>query len=207
MNLFPKNPQFFDLFEELALLVKSCGEHLMQIKNGSSDAWGHAPQVRALELKADELYHRLIHEADSTFITPIDREDIHALSRNLDDLSDLIEDLVSKIALYKVKEGSEDFNRLTTLIHQAATSIHQLMGLLKHPQKNTHEIKRLIESLHVLENQGDDLVRQGIASLFSNGHDILNILQWKDIFEDMEEILDQFEEAADTVNQIVIKNY
>ncbi len=124
MDFFPRNPKFFDLFEQLAIIVKSGGDILARIKIGSKNIASFAKKTEHLELDADTICHKLFYEADSTFITPIDREDIHIFSRNLDNIIDLIENLTSNILLFNVKRQIPQFKNFAQVINQATTNVN-----------------------------------------------------------------------------------
>ncbi len=166
-----------------------------------------AKKARHLELKADSLCHTLKQEANSTFITPIDREDIHALARNLDDIIDRIEDIFACLFVYKIQTTTGDFKIIATTINKATAAVYALISLLKHRDRKIKDIKRIIVDIHTLENEGDELTRQVISSLFTHEKDIVSLIKWKHIFEKMEEVLDTCEETADIVDEIVIKNF
>lgn len=207
MNFFPKNPKFFDLFEDLARIVNSGGDILPKIKIRSKNIVSYAKKARQLEHQADTICHTLYHEADSTFITPIDREDIHLLSRNLDNIIDLIENLTSNILLYGVTREIAEFKNFTKVISQTTVKILQLVSLLKKRDKNVADMRKLIIEIHSLENEGDNLIRRALKHLFTDHKNLVVILKWKDLFENMEEILDECENTADIVEEIIVKNF
>src|SRR3989338_8781629 len=144
MNFFPKNPQFFEWFSELANKVKACGNLLAGLDLGSPSVAEEAKKARELELQADELRQKLVQAADKTFITPIDREDIHALARKLDDIADRIENVVSAVSLYKIQEPIKAYADTVTIIQRAVTSLDSLVGHLKNAAKKAPEIQRLM---------------------------------------------------------------
>lgn len=207
MDFFPRNPKFFELFEELGQFVHDSGQLLSKIKIGSKTFPAAVTKVRHLEDTADKLCHTLYREADSTFITPIDREDIHILAKNLDNIIDLIEDLVSNLQLYKITRTNDHFQKFTTIIKEATSKIVHILSLLKGRDKHILAMRKIIIEIHALENKGDTLIRAAIKDLFHNGKDPVSIIKWKDLYQTMEEVLDECEDAADVVEQIIIKNF
>jgi len=207
MNFFPKNPKFFDLFEELASIVESSGKLLKKIKITSTPLIFFPKKARQLEHQADSICHRIYHEADSTFITPIDREDIHLLAQNLDNIIDLIENLISNIILYKVDKEPLEFKQFTIIISKTTKKIDLLVSYLKNRAKNIPEMKKVIIEIQSLENEGDELMRRSLKSLFTNHKNPVVIIKWKDLFENMEEILDECENTANIVEEIIVKNF
>lgn len=207
MDFFPRNPKFFDLFEELAKIVTLGGEILPKVKIGKISLLSYSQKTQELEHRADEICHKLFHEADSTFITPIDREDIHALSGILDNIIDLIENLISNLILYRVKKEASEFKNFCQIINQATSKLFLLVSLLKDRDKNIPRMRKLIIEVHSLENEGDQLIRRALKHLFANHRNPVEIIKWKDLFENMEEILDECENTADIVEEIIVKNF
>lgn len=207
MDFFPKNPKFFDLFEKLAEIVAAGGEILPKIKIGKTSLLTYSKKTQELEHQADEICHRLYHEADSTFITPIDREDIHALAHILDNIIDLIENLTSNLILYRVTRETSEFNNFCQIINRATGKLYSLVSFLKHRNKNISQMRKLIIEIHSLENEGDQLIRRAFKHLFANHRNPIGVIKWKDLFENMEEILDECENTADISEEIIVKNF
>ena len=207
MNFFPKSTNLFDRFDELAAIVKQCGDIPPKIKNGSVDSEKYAKQARKLELKADTIYQILIQEAESVFITPIDRDDIHVLAKNLDDITDLIEDVVFSMSIYKIKKSSKEYLAITTSLREITLKVSLLVQCLKKGNKRIKEMRSLITEIYTLENKGDDIARKAIASLFAKRTNAITIMKWKDIYEEIEKAFGECEHTANIVTQIVAKNY
>jgi len=207
IDIFPKNPDFFKLFDKLANKVKSAGVLLYQIKINSTAINLYTKKARRWELDADDLCHQLKFLASSTFITPIDREDIYLLARSLDNIVDLIENVVSNINAYVISKEHPQFKNITKIIYQATEKISQLINHLKYRDKKIEEMKKLIIQINSLENKGDELMRDGLRFLFHNHQDLIEIVKWKDILEDMEGVLDECENTAYIVEEIIIKNF
>ncbi len=207
MNFFPKNSQFFEQLEKLSEIICRGGKMLSHTNIHQRDITKISEKARTLELSADALCQQIYQEADTAFITPIDREDIHLLVNSLDNIIDFIENVLSRLDLYHVEERLQQYHVLTTLVGKATENIHELVGLLKNKGKHLIAMKKLIITIHDCENQGDKLVREAFQELFSNHHEPLAIIKWKDLLEDMENVLDECENTADLVNKVIIKNF
>lgn len=206
MSFFPKNPKFFDMFCDLGELVKETGLLVpSQIKG--KDIAGNAKKARKLERKAAKLRHEIDAEASSTFITPIDREDIHTLVRNLDNIVDKTETVISNIMLFQITSGEPEYKQLIAKLHETTTCISHLMVSLKGKERGVTRMKAEIAKIHTLENDADDLYQRGVYVLFTKHKDPLLLLKWKDIFTQIEAVFNQCEDAADVMSEIIIKNY
>lgn len=207
MNFFPKNSQFFEQLEKLVSVVHEGGTILSRTDLNDKNIVNIAREARKLELFADSLCQKIYQDADTTFITPIDREDMHLLVHSLDNIIDFIENVLSRLALYQVEENIEEYAVLKSLVGKSTGHLYELIGLLKNKGKYIEAMKKLIIEIHNLENEGDVFIQQAFAKLFSNHHEPLTIIKWKDLLEDMENVLDECENTADLVNKVVIKNF
>lgn len=208
MDIFPKNPKFFEMFDELAETIHKAGNELKTMTPRGNAAGASAQKIRKLELHADAICHRLSTEAERTFITPIDREDIHTLARNLDEIIDQIEEVASKIVLYNgLAKDNGNLQAYTKLIHDTTAAIQKLIASLKHRDKRVADMKRAIQTIHTLENEGDVLIRQSIKHLFAKQKNPITLIKWKDLYETMEQVLDESEHVADIVEVIIVKNF
>ena len=207
MNLFPKNPKFFEMFEELtATIVKSAT--LLSKVSSAGTITKISSDITKLEHHADTICHRLLVEAESTFITPIDREDIHTLAKNLDNVIDLIEEVASKLALYNgVTKITREFHAFTKAIHEATTHVDALVHLLKYRERERKRMSAHIVHIHENEHEGDALIRRSLQLLFSGQKNAITVIKWKDIYETLEEVLDECENVANTVEEVIIKNF
>ncbi len=207
MNFFPKTPDFFSKFEELAKTVSKASTLLSQIKLGQKNTAAIALSIQKLELRADEITHDIAHDADSTFITPIDREDIHALADHLDNLLDLIENVTTGLTLYAIVKNGKEFYQYTDLIAQGIAQIEKLVIQLKSRGKDIDGMRKKISAIHAIEKKGDVLTRQALTTLFTKKKNAVEIIKWKYVYDNLEMILDECEETADAVDEIIIKNF
>ena len=183
-----KDRVFFDLFEEAATNVVR-GADLSR-------------DIVICEQEGDRITHDVYQRLNSTFVTPIDREDILDLITDLDDIIDLIDEVADYLGLYEIEAPMEQAQRLAHVLLQATRQIAEAM-----PRMRTFApISHYTVEINRLENDGDRISRDAIASLFESGIDPLVVIRWKDIFERLEEAIDACEHVANTLEGIVIKN-
>jgi len=197
-----RDREFFDLFEEAAGNVVHGADLLDQMLAHYPDRKDLARDIVICEQEGDRIAHDIHHRLNSTFVTPIDREDILELTSDLDDIIDLIDEVADYLGLYKIEAPMEQSQRMAHILLQATRQIAEAMPRLRTFQDMTHytvEVNRL-------ENDGDRTSRNAIASLFDNGIDPMVVIRWKDIFERLEEAIDACEHVANTLEGIVIKN-
>ncbi len=207
MQLFPKNPKFFEIYNELVSTVTDISLLLTKI-SFSKNVLVSAKKARLLETRADLLFHKLQFEADSTFITPFDREDMHALGKSLNNILDLIENVIADLEVYNVRQNGNGFGIITRKIHQATGEIAKIVGLLKYGGKYPVQMKKHIAKIHEIENDGDQLVRDALSSLFrQHKKEVVELMKWSYVYQNLDLVFDECELTADIVNEIIIKNY
>jgi predicted phosphate transport protein (TIGR00153 family) len=197
-----RDREFFDLFEEAARNVTHGADLLDQMLAHFPERADLARDIVICEQEGDRIAHDIHHKLNSTFVTPIDREDILELTSDLDDIIDLIDEVADYLGLYKIEAPMEQSQRMAHILLQATRQIEEAMPRLRRFQDMSHftvEVNRL-------ENDGDRTSRHAIASLFDNGIDPMVVIRWKDIFERLEEAIDACEHVANTLEGIVIKN-
>jgi predicted phosphate transport protein (TIGR00153 family) len=197
-----RDREFFDMFEEAARNVVRGADLLDQMLAHYPDRADLARDIVICEQEGDRITHDIHHRLNSTFVTPIDREDILELTSDMDDIIDLIDEVADYLGLYKIEAPMEQSQRMAHILLQATRQIESAMPRLRRFQDMSHftvEVNRL-------ENDGDRMSRNAIASLFDNGIDPMVVIRWKDIFERLEEAIDACEHVANTLEGIVIKN-
>ncbi|MEY2534941.1 MAG: uncharacterized protein QOF29_2851 [bacterium] len=197
-----RDRQFFDMFEEATRNVMRGADLLDQMLAHYPDRADLARDIVICEQEGDRITHDIHQRLNSTFVTPIDREDILELTSDLDDIIDLIDEVADYLGLYKIEAPMEQSQRMAHILLQATRQIDAAMPRLRTFQDLSHftvEVNRL-------ENDGDRISRNAIASLFDNGIDPMVVIRWKDIFERLEEAIDACEHVANTLEGIIIKN-
>jgi uncharacterized protein len=198
----PREREFFDLFEEAGQNIVRAAELLERMLEHWPDHAELAREVVVCEQEGDRITHDIIQRLNSTFVTPIDREDIFALASGMDDIVDFIEEVADYLALYRIEAPMEQAQQLAQILHE---STRQIAGAV--PRLRTfRDIHHYTVEIHRLENEGDRVVRQSLASLFERGIDPMLVIRWKDIFERLEDAIDACEGTANILQGIVIKN-
>ena len=202
LALVPKTTEFYDLFTR-------AGDNLLETARLVERRFAEFPEdtvrqseVKALEHKGDEITRELLELLNTQYVTPFDREDIYDLAKEIDDVVDYMENASDLLGLYKVESRLDASLEQCRLLVEVAEHLASALADLKHLRRadqHVVEVKRL-------EDEGDSVVRAGIAGLFDDGSDPLMVIRWKDILEALEEAIDSCETAADLVGNIVVKN-
>jgi predicted phosphate transport protein (TIGR00153 family) len=204
-KLLPREESFFDIFEQAADNVHEAAKALVDLLENYTDVEEKAKHIKGLEHKGDEFTHQTIERLNKTFITPIDREDIHEFVSRLDDVVDLIDTAVNRMVLYKVSKPREEATALARILVQATEVIARAMRDIRN-MKNVDRIIRHCVDIHTAENEGDKIMQQGLAALFEGAPDPLDVIKWKDILTELESATDRCEDAANVLESIVLKN-
>jgi predicted phosphate transport protein (TIGR00153 family) len=204
-SLVPKEQVFFDLFEQAAKNVHDGALALAELLENFRDTAEKAKRIKDIEHAGDKITHTTIEKLNKTFITPLEREDIHELICRLDDILDLIDTATSRMVLYKIDKPTEDAKALGKVLVHATKIITELVPQLRN-LKHTDALIQQCIAIHTQENEGDRIEQHALAALFENGHDPVLIIKWKDIYEDLESATDKCEDVANVVEGIVLKN-
>ena len=198
----PKEREFFDLFEEAGTNIVRASDLLDQMLRSFPERADLARDILICEQEGDRITHDIIRRLNQTFVTPIDREDIYELASALDDIVDFTEEVADYLGLYKIEAPMEQAQRLAHVLLQATRQISEAMPRLR----TFDDISHYTVEINRLENDGDRIVREAIASLFDNGIDPMVVIRWKDIFERLEAAIDSTERVANILEGIVIRN-
>jgi predicted phosphate transport protein (TIGR00153 family) len=202
LSLLPRDRTFFDLFIEAGDNTVKASRLLDQMMATWPDSGDLSKQVVDAEHEGDRITHAIVQRLNSTFVTPIDREDIYGLATQMDDIVDYTEEAADFLGLYKIEAPMSQAQELTKVLVAAC---EQLAAGLEHLRDFKDLDKYWIE-IHRLENDGDRISRDAVASLFSNGIDPMVVIRWKDMFAVLENAIDATETAAQILEGIVIKN-
>jgi len=201
--LAPRDREFFDLFEEAGGNILRAADLLDQmLSNYPERRDALARDILICEQEGDRITHDIIRRLNSTFVTPIDREDIFALASGLDDVVDYTEEVADYLGLYKIEAPMDQAQRLAHVLLQACRQLSEAMPRLR----GFKDLSHYTVEINRLENDGDRIVREAVASLFDTGIDPMVVIRWKDIFERLEAAIDSTEKVANTIEGIVIKN-
>lgn len=202
LSLLPRDRTFFDLFIEAGKNTVKAARLLDQMMGSWPDDSGLSRQIVDAEQEGDRITHDIIKRLNTTFVTPIDREDIYGLATQMDDIVDYTEEAADLLGLYKIEAPMSQAQALTKVLvaacEQLAEGLEHLPGF--------KELDKYWIEIHRLENDGDRISRDAVASLFSNGIDPMVVIRWKDMFAVLENAIDATETAAQILEGIVIKN-
>ena len=201
-NLFPREDDFFVLFRRQAALVRQGCDQLHEMMERFDDLDGRAARLKEIEHQGDLVTHEIFERLNRTFITPLEREDIHALASGLDDVLDSVEAIGSRIVLFRVAASTPEACKLTGILVECG---RQIEGAVEH----LRDLKNLMAftlELNRLENAADAISRQVVADLFSGRHEVLDLLRWKELYGRLESAADQCEDIANTIEGIVLKS-
>ena len=201
-SLFPREEDFFRLFRDQAQLVREGCERLHDMMSRFDRLEERTRELKDIEHRADVVTHEIFERLNRTFITPLERDDIHDLASGLDDVVDAVEAIGSRLLLFRVGSATPEAVRMTAILAECGRQIEKAVENLK-DMKNlmsfTIEINRL-------ENEADQISRQVVADLFSGEHEILDLLRWKELYGRLESAADQCEDVANTIESVVIKS-
>lgn len=200
----PREKVFFDLFEKSAKNVRSGAQALLELFKDYTDVSEKARRIKEIEHVGDELTHETFARLNKTFITPLDREDIHDIASRLDDILDLIDTAVSRMILYKIERPTENAVALAEVLVEATDAVFDAVAKLRN-LKDPEGVLKLCIVIHTHENTGDRVVQTALAALFESLSPI-DIIKWKDIYQDLEMATDKCEDVANALEAVVLKN-
>ena len=201
-SLVPEDRVFFDLFTEGGQNTLRAAKLLRDMLEQWPDEGGLGRDILKAEQEGDRITHDIVQRLNSTFVTPIDREDIYALATQMDDVVDYIEEVADFMGLYRVEAPMEQAQSLAEILVKCC---EQLYGLLQN-LRGFKELDHYWIEIHRLENDGDRIYRDAVASLFADRVDPMVVIRWRDIFLRLERAIDATETAAHILEGIVIKN-
>jgi predicted phosphate transport protein (TIGR00153 family) len=202
LSFLPRDSVFFELFVEAGQNTLRAARLLDKMMGTWPDDSGLGREILKAEQEGDRITHDIIQRLNSTFVTPIDREDIYGLATRMDDIVDYTEEAADFLGLYQIEAPMAQSQALTKVLvgacEQLAEGLENLRGF--------KDLERYWIEIHRLENEGDRISRDAVASLFSNGIDPMVVIRWKDMFAVLENAIDATETAAQILEGIVIKN-
>jgi len=200
-RLIPTDDQFFGMFSESAANVAECARRLQELVTDFTDTAAKHGEVVACERRGDQLTTAILRRLDTSFVTPFDREDIHALAEELDDVADDMLAVSELLQLIPVDKVLPELRDQAALLVRMADEMVQLIGRLR----DMRGVQPHLDAIDSLETEGDQIHRRTLARLFRD-YDALEIIKWKDIVEAMEGALNTVEDIGDVVESIVLKH-
>lgn len=204
IRLVPQNEKFFDLFEQSVVNLSAASARLVNLFDDFTDTREKAREIKKIERDGDEITHRIIESLHRSFVTPIDREDIALLTNSLDDVLDFIEGVTKRLFLYRIEQPTPRAIEITYIINKVVNELAMAMPLLRSQSQRKKILKHCVE-IHRLENEADDLQNAALVDLFDEEADVLEIIKWRDIYENLEKAVDRGEDVANVLEGIVLK--
>ena len=200
-SLIPRDERYFDRFTEVATRVHEAARTLDDFFSGKAPVASAVERVKRLEHECDEITHETLHRIDRTFIHPMDRDDIHRLAIRLDDVIDLIDGTSRRLSLYKVTEPTPYARQMSDVVVRITA---ELVEAVKNLSRRKGVIERCI-AMKKLETEGDVSYQNAVASLFSDEIAAIEVIKWKDIYENIERSVDACETVAHVLESAVWK--
>ena len=201
-NLIPREVRFFDYFDEQAQHIIKAAQLLYELVHDFHDARAKAHAIKEVEHQGDLVTHEIVKRLNTTFITPIDREDIHDLATRLDDVLDYIEAAAERLVVYRIKEPTSGCRAMAKVIVDTVAATDRTIRCLRSMDPAFHE--HTVE-VNRLENLADNLLRDSLAALFEEGGDPIEVIKWKEIYETMEIVTDRCEDVDNVIEGIILK--
>jgi predicted phosphate transport protein (TIGR00153 family) len=201
-SLFPKQEDFFVLFKKQGGLVRQGCDLLVDMMEHYENIEAKAARLKDVEHQGDLVTHELFEKLNSTFITPIEREDIHDLASTLDDVLDEVESIGARFVLYCVTQPTPEAIQMARLVAKCGIQLEQAVTHLK----DFKNIMTFSIEINRLENEADTISRNVTAKLFSQNHDAIDVVRWKELYGRLEAATDRSEDVANIIESIVLKN-
>lgn len=203
-NLLPKEYEFFDMFDSLAQHCTNASNQFQECMKSMVFSETDVKKVKEIEKAADKIVYDIVEKLNKTFITPIDREDIHSLAHELDSVIDYLLKVANHMKIYKITEVYPKFAEEVKLIARSVESLTKAVNGLRNT-KDMKNIMRYCNEVNLIEDEGDQLRNEVIAELFDGTHDAIFIMKWKDIFQTSEKVLDQCDDVSKIIESILVK--
>ena len=204
-RLLPRETSFFDFFEEhAALTIEGTKEFLSMVTTGANIP-AKCRRISDIEHETDTITHRCVEALHKTFITPIDRDQIHTLITRMDDVMDYVEAAAERIELYEITTMTNDVRDLADCLHRSAQQVEGAVRGLR-DLKDTHATLKLCIDINRLENEADAILRRSVARLFKEEKDPITVIKWKEIYENLESASDRCEDVANIIEGVILEH-
>jgi predicted phosphate transport protein (TIGR00153 family) len=203
VRLLPREEEFFSLFMQVAERNNEAAKHLRSLFDEPPERrLAFVEAIKRLEHEADQVTHEVVNRLDRTFITPLDREDIHKLASDLDDVMDSIDATARRTQIFRLGDAPPGIKQLTDVIQRIAGVLGEAVSRLK---KGDDVIQYCIQAKK-LEEEGDAIYHAGLGELFANEPNTLEIIKWKEMYDGLEATIDQAEDVANVLESITLKH-
>jgi uncharacterized protein len=204
-RLLPRETSFFDFFERHAAMTVEGAQEFLSLASTGANIIAKAKRIKEIEHECDTITHHCVEALHKTFITPIERDDIFRLISKMDDIMDYVEAASERIALYKLTTMTSDVKDLADVLLRAAQELEGTLKLLRNLEHAEAITKKCID-INRLENEADSILRAAVARLFDEEKDVLAIIKWKEIYENLENATDRCEDVANIIEGVVLEH-
>ena len=202
-TLFPQKNVIFELFEKSVRNVHEGAKALKDLFENYTDLPSKAQKIKDLEHAGDEVTHHILEHLAKTFITPLDRDDIHHIAQRLDDVLDQM--AANRMILFDIPQPTEEAKEFSRILLKSTALLIEAISNLRN-LKNFHTILDCCLEIHTQENEADRLMQRAIGKLFDEAGDAKEIIKWKDIYQILESATDRCEDVADVLHTIIVKH-
>jgi predicted phosphate transport protein (TIGR00153 family) len=204
-RLLPRETSFFDFFEEHAALTIEGTKEFLSMVSTAANIPAKCRRISDIEHETDTITHRCVEALHKTFITPIDRDQIHRLITRMDDVMDYVEAAAERIELYEITTMTNDVRDLADVLHRSAQQVEGAVRGLR-DLKNPHATLKLCIDISRLENEADAILRRSVARLFKEEKDPIVVIKWKEIYENLESASDRCEDVANIIEGVILEH-
>jgi len=206
-KLLPHDDKFYGMFEDASRNMVKAAEALKDLSFAKSleEREAVVGRIRDLEHEGDAVTHKIFSELNSTFVTPLDREDIHLLASAIDDIVDHIDGSATRFTLYKIKECPQRMIHLIDVLYLSIAELSKAISLIRDLHQ-FEELQKLFKKVNEYENQADSIFEEAIADLFENEKDPINLIKLKEVYVGLETATDKCEDAANVLEGLLIKH-
>ncbi|TAH37285.1 MAG: DUF47 domain-containing protein [Planctomycetota bacterium] len=204
-RFLPKETSFFEFFERHAAVTGEGAREFLSLSEPLVNVHAKVRRIKELEHEADVITHDCVEALHKTFITPIERDDIHRLITRMDDIMDYVDEASERISLYEIHEFTPELRSMAEILVRAT---EQILGAVKglRNMKNAAPVRRACVDINHLENQGDGIYQRAVARLFKEERDPIAVIKWKEMYESLENAVDRCEDVANTLDGIVLEH-
>jgi uncharacterized protein Yka (UPF0111/DUF47 family) len=203
-SLIPREEKFFDMFDEAAAIMTRAAAKFLSLVTEFNDLTARSNELKHLETACDQVVERIIQALDRSFITPFDREDIHALATSLDDVLDNMEETAHRLAVFRIDRPTAPAVAMARIVQECTLHLEFAVRNVR-DLRHVEEIQAHLKEITRLENEADTIYRDSDSALFANPPDILMLIKWRELYGWLEETVDACKDAALVISEIIIK--
>lgn len=204
-RLLPRNASFFDFFDSHATKTVEGAKEFLALASGEVELEAAARRIKKIEHDTDVITHACVEALHKTFITPLERDDIHRLITRMDDIMDFVEAASERMALYEITTTTPELRALADVLLRSAEEVQRAVAGLRDMKDGDNVIRSCIE-INRMENEADNILRTAVAKLFKEEKDPIVVIKWKEIYENLENATDRCEDVANIIEGVVLEH-